>query len=168
MVEPTGASACKHCFCVTDAIAGGLVCLAARDTSFAAVMHAPIAKIVAFKRRMKWDFAWVSSFVSDFNCNFHVTLDPAKGSTEYNYRPFDSYGELPGLSVFARDGGCALHSYSNCSCGLDMPPPRRHLLDRTPLGRQETKENSMAAGEASWIRLLDSYRPENDGGYACR
>ena len=107
MVEPTSASACKHCPCVMDNIAGGLVCLAARDTSFAAVMHAPIAKIVAFKRRMKWDFAWASSFANDLNCNFHSTLDPTKGSTEYGYWPFDFHGELPGLSVFARDGGCA-------------------------------------------------------------
>jgi predicted dithiol-disulfide oxidoreductase (DUF899 family) len=40
-----------------DAIAGGLVRLAARDMSFAAISRAPIAKIEAFKRRMKWTFA---------------------------------------------------------------------------------------------------------------
>jgi predicted dithiol-disulfide oxidoreductase (DUF899 family) len=85
-----------------DNIAGGLVCLAARDTSFAAVMRAPIAKIVEFKLRTNWDFASVSSFANDFNCNFHGTLDPTKRSTEFNYRPFDFHGEPPGLSVFAR------------------------------------------------------------------
>ncbi|WP_424114070.1 DUF899 family protein [Roseiarcus sp.] len=52
-VEQTGASDCKHCSCVRGAIAGGLVRLAARDASFAAVSRAPIAKIEAFKRRLK-------------------------------------------------------------------------------------------------------------------
>jgi predicted dithiol-disulfide oxidoreductase (DUF899 family) len=61
-----------------DDIAGGLVCLAARDTSFAAVMHAPIAKIVAFKRRMKWDFAWVSSSPTTSTATFTARVIPRK------------------------------------------------------------------------------------------
>src|SRR5438067_770437 len=42
-----------------------------------------------------------------------------------------------------------------------------HLLDRTPLGRQEDKGNSMAAGEDSWIRYHDAYGGEGNGTEAC-
>ena len=63
--------------------------------------------------------------------------------------------ELSGLSVFFRDADRILHSYSTYFRGLDTLLPMYHLPDRTPLGRQETKENSMAAGEASWIRYRE-------------
>gem|GEM_PF-6276016 len=32
-----------------------------------------------------------------------------------------------------------------------------HLLDVTPLGRQEEAGNSLAAGENSWVRHHDKY-----------
>jgi predicted dithiol-disulfide oxidoreductase (DUF899 family) len=149
-------------------IAGGLVRLAARDTSFAAVSRAPIAKIDAFKRRMKGTFPSAPPVANGFNTDFHVTRDPMEGSTEYNDRPTDFRGELPGLSVFVRDSEQTLRSYSTDFRGLDMPPPRRRLLDGAPLGRQETEENSMAAGEASWFRLHDSYGRGGAGACACR
>src|SRR6266404_3664509 len=72
MFEPSRRTACKHCSCVMDNIAGALVHLTARDTSFAAVSRAPITKIQAFKKRMGWDFPWVSSFHNDFNYDYHV------------------------------------------------------------------------------------------------
>ena len=110
MFDPARDTACKHCSCVMDNIAGTLVHLTARDTSFAAVSRAPIGKIESFKKRMQWSFPWVSSFHNDFNYDYHVTLDPRKGSTVYNYRPFDFRGELPGLSVFVSENGLLLHS----------------------------------------------------------
>jgi predicted dithiol-disulfide oxidoreductase (DUF899 family) len=42
-----------------------------------------------------------------------------------------------------------------------------HLLDRTPLGRQEDEGNSMAAGDASWIRYHDAYGAEGNRKLAC-
>jgi hypothetical protein len=53
-----------------------------------------------------------------------------------------------GLSMFFRENDLILHSYSTYFRGLDMLLPMYHLLDRTTLGRQEDKGNSMAAGEA--------------------
>jgi predicted dithiol-disulfide oxidoreductase (DUF899 family) len=157
MFEPTRTTACKHCSCVMDNIGEALIHLTARDTSFAAVSRAPIAKIEAFKKRMGWAFTWVSSFKNDFNYDYQVTLDPEKGCSIHNYRPFDFRGELPGLSVFIRANDEILHSYSTYLRGIDVFLPMYHLLDATPLGRQEDKSNSMAAGEASWIRYHDSY-----------
>jgi predicted dithiol-disulfide oxidoreductase (DUF899 family) len=165
MFDPSRNTGCKNCSFVMDNIASGLVHLTAKDTSFAAISRAPIAKIDAFKKRMQWTFCWVSSFKNDFNYDFHVTLDPDKGSTLYNYRKLDYRGELPGLSVFFRDKDRILHSYSTFFRGLDMLLSMYHLLDRTPLGRQETKENSLAGGEASWVRYHDAYG--TDGAGAC-
>ncbi len=157
MFEPTRNTACKHCSCVMDNIAGALVHLTAKNTSFAAVSRAPIDTITAFKPRMEWGFPWVSSFRNNFNYDYQVTLDPSRGATIYHYRQFDFSGKLPGLSVFFRDGDQIFHTYSTYFRGLDMLLPMYHLLDRTPLGRQETKQNSMAAGEGSWIRYHDEY-----------
>ncbi|MGD0813825.1 MAG: DUF899 domain-containing protein [Verrucomicrobiota bacterium] len=168
MFAPDGNAGCKHCSCVMDNIAGGLIHLTARDTSFAAISRAPIAKIKAFKKRMQWTFPWVSSFNNDFNYDYHVTLDPDRGSTVYNYRKFDFRGELPGLSVFFRDNDLIFHSYSTYFRGLDMLLSMYHLLDRTPLGRQEDKGNSMHAGENSWIRLHDQYGLSSQGGLAAK
>jgi predicted dithiol-disulfide oxidoreductase (DUF899 family) len=134
MFESDRNEGCKHCSCVMDNIAGGLIHLTARDTSFAAISRAPIAKLEAFKRRMQWTFPWVSSFKNDFNYDYHVTLDPERGSTVYNYRKVDFHGEMPGLSVFFRDNDLILHSYSTYFRGVDMLLPMYHVLDRTPLG----------------------------------
>jgi len=159
MFYPNLDQGCKHCSCVMDNIAGGLIHLTARDTSFAAISRAPIAKIEAFKERMQWTFPWVSSFHNDFNYDYHVTLDPNRSDGTHNYRKVDWVGELPGLSVFFHDNGQILHSYSTYLRGLDTFLSMYHLLDVTPLGRQEEDGNSMAAGEDSWIRYHDKYGP---------
>ena len=116
---------------------------------------------------MKWTFPWVSSFNNTFNYDYHVTLDPRRGSTTLNYRPSPHRGEFPGLSVFLRKGDAVYHAYSTYLRGLDMLLPMYHLLDRTPLGRQETKANSMAAGEASWIRYHDDYHNGEGDPHSC-
>jgi predicted dithiol-disulfide oxidoreductase (DUF899 family) len=167
MFEPTRKTGCKHCSCVMDNIAGGLIHLTASDTSFAAISRAPIDKIEAFKKRMQWTFPWVSSFNNEFNYDYYVTLDPARGYSNHNYRTMDFSGELPGLSVFICDYGQILHSYSTYLRGLDIFLPMYHLLDATPLGRQEESGNSMAAGEASWIRYHDQYGERASAGKGC-
>jgi predicted dithiol-disulfide oxidoreductase (DUF899 family) len=117
MFYPDRNAGCKHCSCVMDNIAGSLVHLTGRDTSFAVISRAPIAKIEEFKIRMQWTFPWVSSFRNEFNYDYHVTLDPDRASTGHNYREFDFRGELPVLSVFFRDNDLIVHSYSTTFVG---------------------------------------------------
>lgn len=167
MYYPDRNQGCKHCSCVMDNIAGSLVHLTARDTSFAAVSRAPIAKIEAFKQRMEWTFPWVSSLNNDFNYDYYVTLDPDRGYSFYNYKTVNIRGEMPGLSVFFRDNDVILHSYSTYFVGLDIFLPMYHLLDVTPLGRQENDANSMTAGESSWIRFHDKYGVEGPRTHSC-
>lgn len=159
----------------------GIVHLAARDTSFAAISRAPLAKIEPFKRRMGWTFPWLSSFGNDFNYDFHVTVDPDKGDFVYNYasaaalikagkmltakhpgasaaaRP--TKGEMPGLSVFLRDGDSIFHTYSTYQRGLDLFLNMYNMLDVTPLGRQEERNQGMV-----WLRHHDKYVPQVSAG----
>ena len=60
--------------------------LHARDTTLAYVSRAPLAKIEEYKAKRGWTFPWYSSFGSDFNYDFHVTLDESVAPVEYNYR----------------------------------------------------------------------------------
>ena len=164
MFDPAWEEGCKSCSFLMDSIGECVVHLVARDTSFAAVSRAPIAKIDAFKKRMGWTFPWVSSGGTNFNSDFAVTIDvdEADGSGEYNYQPADVLfkagkiwfrkGELPGLSVFLRDREHVFHTYSTYQRGLDVFLNTYNLLDVTPLGRQEEDGRIMA-----WIRHHDRY-----------
>jgi len=162
--DPSWEEGSRQCAHFADNVAGILVHLAARNTSFAVVSRAPIEKIEAFKRRMEWRFSWVSSIGTEFNEDFAVTIDAvgAEGSEDHNYqRAATLYraakiwfpkGELPGLSVFLRDGRRVFHTYSTYQRGLDLFFNTYNLLDVTPLGRQE-KHGRMHA----WIRYHDRY-----------
>jgi predicted dithiol-disulfide oxidoreductase (DUF899 family) len=164
MFDPAWDEGCKSCSHFADNIAGSITHLRARDTSFAAISRAPIAKIEAFKSRMGWSFRWLSSRDSDFNVDFGVTVDVtgADGSASYNYAPAETLfasrkiwfpkGELPGLSVFRRRGGRIYHTYSTYQRGLDVFLNTYNLLDMTPLGRQEEDGRIQA-----WIRHHDRY-----------
>ena len=74
MFGPDDEEGCPACSLVADNF-GGLAHLAARDTAFVVVSRAPLDKIERFKKRMGWSFPWMSSFNTDFNYDFHVTLD---------------------------------------------------------------------------------------------
>jgi hypothetical protein len=45
------------------------------NTTLVAVSRAPYPKLAAFRERMGWTFPWYSSYGSDFNYDFHATLD---------------------------------------------------------------------------------------------
>jgi len=162
MFDPAWEEGCKSCSCLADNVDGAALHLRARDTGFAMISRAPIDKIERFKKRMGWRFAWLSSSENDFNYDFHVTIDPERGSDEYNYEKAETLrkagkiwlekGELPGMSIFLRDGNEVFHAYSSYQRGLDHLINTYNLLDLTPLGRQE--ENDRAQ---SWIRHHDKY-----------
>jgi predicted dithiol-disulfide oxidoreductase (DUF899 family) len=161
MFEPTWDEGCPSCSYFADNFSGAILHLAARDTAFAVVSRAPIAKLEVFRKRMGWTFPWFSSLETDFNYDFHVTLDEAAGSVEYNYQDASALkqagklwmDELPGLSVFLRDGDTVYHTYSTYQRGLDLLINTYNYLDLTPFGRQEEPEEwSMA-----WVRHHDRY-----------
>ncbi len=152
MFDPEWEKGCSGCTGFVDAL-GDLSLLHERDTGFALVSRAPLAKLRAYRADHGWHWPWVSSFGSDFNYDFHVTLDAAVAPPEYNYRgqaelqarhdePHFLGGECHGLSVFFRLGEEVFHTYSTYARGCESLTDAYALLDRTPYGRQEDFEDS--------------------------
>jgi predicted dithiol-disulfide oxidoreductase (DUF899 family) len=146
MFDPAWDQGCPVCSYQADNV-GDLAHLHARNTTFAAVSRAPIAKIDEFRQRMGWQFPWYSSLGSDFNYDFHVTNDEAVAPIVWNFRTKQELidmgqpwaarpGEQGGYSVFYRDGGTVLHTYSGYRIS-DLLSATDQYLDLTPLGRQD-------------------------------
>ncbi len=144
MFDPAWDKGCDGCTGYVNAL-GDLSMLQERDTSFVIISRAPLAKLEAYKALKGWDRPWYSSFGSDFNYDFHVTLDEQITPAEYNYRrkPEDK-GEVPGTSVFFRMGDDIFHTYSTYARGGEYLTNASSLLDITPYGRQEDWEESPA------------------------
>ena len=148
MFDPTAEDGCPSCSAGADEVADGLLeHLHIRDTTMAFVSRAPIEKIEPYKARRGWTFPWYSSFGSDFNYDFGVTLDESVAPTEYNYRPLDltelgweSPVEVPGTSYFLRSGDDVFHTYSTYARGAEQTGGSYYWLDLTALGRQEDWE----------------------------
>jgi predicted dithiol-disulfide oxidoreductase (DUF899 family) len=107
------------------------------------VSRAPLAKIEAYKASKGWTFPWYSSYGSDFNYDFHVTLDESVAPIEYNFRTIvenEQPFEAPGRSYFLREGDSVFHTYSVYARGLESVGGSYYFLDETALGRQEEWE----------------------------
>lgn len=145
MFDPALDAGCRNCSFLIDSI-GPLDHLRFRNTNFAAVSHAPVAKIEGFKKRMCWRFPWYSCSEIDFNYDFRVTQDEAVTPVEYNSknkekleedRIWKQKGEQAGITVFICVKGKVYHTYSTCARGLDHLMFTYSLLDLTPFGRQD-------------------------------
>ncbi len=155
MLPPTWEAGCHGCSFVMDNLPANRAHLEHKDLKFVAVSRTTIEHIEKFKKRMGWDFKWVSSYGSDFNYDYQVSFTPeelAKGQVYYNYdqteHPTD---EAPGLSVFYKDtDGSIYHTYSTYARGLDVLLGTYHYLDLTPKGRDEE-------GAMNWVKLHDEY-----------
>jgi predicted dithiol-disulfide oxidoreductase (DUF899 family) len=145
MFDPAWEKGCGGCTGYVDAL-GDLTMLNERDTTFVVISRAQLAKLQAYKAQRGWSIAWYSSFGSEFNYDFHVTLDETVAPVEYNYRkgPDAIVGEEHGLSVFFRLGNEIFHTYSAYARGTENLTNAYSLLDTTPYGRQQDFEDSPA------------------------
>jgi predicted dithiol-disulfide oxidoreductase (DUF899 family) len=157
MFGPDWESACPSCSSAADGI-GNLRQLHVRNTTLVAVSRAPYPKLAAFRERMGWDFPWYSSYGSDFNYDFHTTLDDrikpvllhfrtedelAEAGNPWTGGPWDpamNGEEMPGISVFLRVGDEVFLTYSTFGRGIEEFHNGYHYLDLTALGRQEDWE----------------------------
>ena len=147
MFDPRWEDGCPSCTAGADEMSPGLIRhLNVRNTSLAYVSRAPLAKIEKYKAKRGWTFSWYSSYGSDFNYDFGVTLDPAVRPVAYNFRNEDDWvpagesQEMPGRSHFLRDGDRIFHTNSIYARGLETMGGSYYLLDETALGRQEDWE----------------------------
>ncbi|MFG1905056.1 DUF899 domain-containing protein [Kribbella sp. NPDC048928] len=153
MFQPEWDAGCPNCTGFVDEI-GSVDAMHDLNTTFALVSRAPYEKLDAYRTARGWQFPWYSSYGSDFNYDYHVTLDESVVPFEYNYRskaewdarannehtqgeqPFD----LHGLSCFLRVGEQVHHTYSTYGRGPDSMTFTITALDFTALGRQEPWE----------------------------
>ncbi|MBD2234721.1 DUF899 domain-containing protein [Phormidium tenue] len=147
MFDPEWENGCSGCTGLVNAI-GDLSLLGDRDTTFVLISRAPLAKLEQYKARQGWTLPWFSSFGSDFNYDFHVTLDAAVAPVQYNYRDQQEQhfmqGESHGMSVFFRIDDEVFHTYSTYARGCEGLTDAYSLLDLTPYGRQQDFEDSPA------------------------
>jgi len=160
MFAPGWEQGCPSCSFMADHNDGMNVHLAHRDVTLVAVSRAPLPDIERFRRRMGWQFKWVSSHGSDFNYDFGVSFAPeevAKGAIHYNHGTWPhAYEEWPGISVFFRnEANEVFHTYSTYGRGVETMMGTYALLDLTPRGRDEKDVEY----KMEWVRHHDRYGP---------
>ena len=136
-----GDTFCSGCSMFTDNI-GHLSHLHARDTSLVLVSRGPLAEITPFRERMGWTIPWFSSLGTTFNDDMGA-------------------GDGFALNVFLRDGDTVYRTYFTAGRGVERLGSGWTFLDLTPLGRQETWEDSPEGLPQTrpyvWWRLHDEY-----------
>ena len=143
MFDPDWDEACPSCSAIADGFDKTHLHLQNHDVAFTAVSRAPLDKLLRYRDRMDWSFPWASSGRSDFNYDFHVTIDASVAPVEYNYRNQAELeaadvawrgwsGEMPGMSAFVLEDGVgttptpptrgdSTHS-GPCGSGWIVPP----------------------------------------------
>lgn len=156
MFDPGWEDGCASCTAAVDELSDGLMRhLRARGTVYAVVARAPIAKLEKYRAKRGWALPLYSSHGSDFNYDYHVTIDESVAPVMFNYRGPDELRaagfdwllkaedqpmEQPGMSCFLRVGDDVFHTYSTFARGTEMTGGAYGVLDLTALGRQEEWE----------------------------
>jgi predicted dithiol-disulfide oxidoreductase (DUF899 family) len=155
MFHPEWEEGCSSCTAGTDELSSGFFeHIHVRDTTYAMVSRAPLAKLESWKEKRGWEVPWYSSEGSDFNYDYGVTIDASRGFDEYNFRTLDEFAsmgqedmktsdqpyDMPGLSCFIQVDGRVFHTYSQYARGLESTGGSYYFLDLTALGRQEEWE----------------------------
>lgn len=139
--HPAGGQPCSGCSMFADQVPE-LAHLHARDTTMALVSTAPPAQLEAFRARMGWQLPWYSTVGDAFQ-----TL---RETTEYFK-----------LDVYLRDGDRVFLTYETRARGVEALGSVWTFLDLTPLGRQETWEDTPPGRPQtppySWWRYKDEY-----------
>jgi len=144
--------ACPGCTSLGDEIGGTRVHLNHQDVTLICFSRAPIDRLIAYKKRMGWDFPYVSTYGSDFPFDFQLALTPEQAAqvpeiTEMLANPpaflqewskqvgaklEDGLREAPSFIAFARDNGSIYHTYTVQAPDRFVAPYSSFLLDRTP------------------------------------
>ena len=179
MFGPEYEAGCPTCSAIADSFDGFVTHLNHHDVTMISVSLASLEKLEAYKRRMGWQFPWVSSFGGDFNFDFGVsfTEEQQRHGGEYNFRSFptmepileaeigpiveqaaatgtDPAGymkQAPGMSAFTLSDGVVHQTYSAYARGLDVLMGFYQWLDRAPKGRNEGDPPEL------WLRRHDEY-----------
>ena len=167
MFGPDYEAGCPVCSSIADSFNGVLEHLKARDVTMICVSRAPLEKLLAYRKRMDWDFNWVSSYESDFNFDFGRSVSketvatwfadeppaiPAQLAAECGTDAISYMSEGPGLSVFTLSDGGVYLTYSTTARGLEPVMAYYGVLDRVPRGRDEGDP-----ADPTWLRRHDEF-----------
>jgi predicted dithiol-disulfide oxidoreductase (DUF899 family) len=144
--------ACPGCTSLADGLDGSLVHMNHQDVTLLCFSRAPIEELNAYKRRMGWQFNYVSTFNTDFAFDFGLALTeeqaqqiPQIKELIDNPPPFlqkwsrqvgaelkDGLRENPSWITFARENGTVYHTYTVSAPDPFVAPYFNFLLERTP------------------------------------
>lgn len=155
MFGPGWKKGCDGCSFLSDHFDAARIHAEQHDVKLVVASRARLEEFQDFKRRMGWQFPWVSSHDSDFNYDFHVAWRPEQiqnGEALYNFEPDSDPGdEGHGFSVFYKTpDGAIYHTYSSYARGGEEMLGAFMLMDMTPKGRNESSV-------MSWIKLHYEY-----------
>src|SRR6266513_349824 len=144
--------ACPGCTNLGDGLDGSLVHLNHRDVTLLCFSRAPIERLVAYKRRMGWQFPYVSTYGTAFAFDFGLALTEEqaqqipevkemidtppdwlqKWSGQIGAELKDGLREGPSWIAFARQNGTVYHTYTVMAPDPFVAPYYNFLLERTP------------------------------------
>src|SRR6187200_1326640 len=144
--------ACPGCTSLGDDFDGGRVHLNHRDVTLICFSRAPIDRLTAYKKRMGWQFPYVSTYGTRFPFDFGLALteeqaeempevremvdDPPDWLEEWSRQVGaelkDGLREAPAWIAFARENGTVYHTYTVRAPDPFVAPYFGFLLERTP------------------------------------
>jgi predicted dithiol-disulfide oxidoreductase (DUF899 family) len=144
--------ACPGCTSLADELSGTLVHLNHRDVTLICFSRAPIDRLAAYKKRMGWEFPYVSTYDTDFPFDFGIALTPEQAQRipevksmidnppewlqewgrQIGAKLEDGLREGPSWIAFARENGSVYHTYTVMAPDPFVAPYHSFLLNRTP------------------------------------
>jgi predicted dithiol-disulfide oxidoreductase (DUF899 family) len=149
--------ACPGCTSLADGLDGTLVHLNHRDVTLICFSRAPIEQLIAYKRRMGWQFPYVSTYNTDFPRDFGLMLTQEQAMEKPEVKQLiddppdwleewagqvgaelkDGLRENPSWIAFARENGTVYHTYTVSAPDPFVAPYFAFLLERTPNPRPD-------------------------------
>jgi len=143
--------ACPGCTSLADGLDGALVHMQHRDVTLICFSRAPIDRLLAYKRRMGWQFPYVSTYQSEFAFDFGLALSEEQADAIPEVREMvenppewlrewaeqvgaelkDGLREAPSWIAFARENGTVYHTYTVRAPDPFVAPYFNFLLERT-------------------------------------
>jgi len=144
--------ACPGCTGLADGLDGTLVHLNHRDVTLICFSRAPIERLTAYKRRMGWQFPYVSTYNTEFAFDLGLALKKEQAlqipevkemvdhppewlqewSEQVGAKLEDGLRENPSWLAFARENGTVYHTYTVSAPDPFVAPYYNFLLERTP------------------------------------
>jgi len=143
--------ACPGCTNLADGLDGSLVHLNHRDVTLLCFSRAPLERLTAYKRRMGWQFPYVSTYDTDFAFDFGLAITEEQAqeipeveemidnppdwlqewSRQIGAELEDGLRENPSWIAFARENGTVYHTYTVSAPDPFVAPYYSFLLERT-------------------------------------